>query len=237
MIPQGDNWNAAWDTVTQRLFKGFEGNQADVKRSCRLLCSVIEGCIDPSTRGEFILTAFKRFILSDLPVHRSINECVQQFVSCVRMLQTDWIHRFLFLCQQTLQSTTSPQTIVHILDVLLSFSSQSSFFVSFAPLLLNQLYHQLAAFNRDHYVHARLLRLLAMLLPLLDLQAVVSPTTWLYDKCQQMKDILNTDRSSLVTFLHRTRAIRVFRRVRFLLTSLPATDSTETVCSHLGSEL
>lgn len=236
-IPRGDNWDAAWDTVTQRLFKGFEGNQTDVKRSCRLMCSVVEGCVDPSTRGEFILTAFRRFILSDLPVHRSINECVQQFVSCVCLLQTDWIHKLLFLCQQSLQSTTSPQTIVHVLDILLSFSSQSSFFVSFAPLLLNQLYHKLAAFNRDHDVHARLLRMLAMLLPLMDLQAVVPPATWLHDKCLEMHDTLETERSALTAFLHRWNGTRVFRRVRFLLASLPTPGLLETVCFRVDSQL
>ena len=236
MIPCGDNWNAAWDTVTQRLFKGFEGNQADVKRSFRLLCSVAEGCTNPSIRGEFILTTFQRFIRSDLSVHRTINECVQQFVSCAHMLQTDWIHKLLFLCQQTLQSATSPHIIVHTLDVLLSFSSQSSFFVVFAPLLLNLLYHQLAAFNRDHFVHARLLRMLAMPLPLLDLQTVDSPTTWLYDKCREMKDILETERSSLMSFIHRSSTLRLFRRVRCLLTSLPALSSPATVGLYSGSD-
>lgn len=236
MIPRGDNWNAAWDMVTLRLFKGFEGNQADMKRSFQLLCSVAEGCTDPSIRGEFILTTFQRFIRSDLSVHRTINECVQQFVSCAHMLQTDWIHKLLFLCQQTLQSAISPHIIVHTLDVLLSFSSQSSFFVVFAPLLLNLLYHQLAAFNRDHFVHARLLRMLAMLLPLLDLQTVDSPTTWLYDKCREMKDILETERSSLMSFIHRSSTLRLFRRVRCLLTSLPALSSPATVGLYSGSD-
>ena len=115
----------------------------------------------------------------------------------------DWIDRLLWSLKTILESFQDPRILTHTIDLILSLSSHISFYVVFASFFCNLIRSKLASSNRDPFLHARLLRLMALLLPLIDLQPVLRPNSWLYQKCQESKNQLEKEEIAYNTSIHR----------------------------------
>ena len=206
VIPTGDNWNAAWSTATGLIFRGLEGNEEDQNKSIRLACAAVEGCSNPDICGEFVIQFLHRLI-EVLPVasrvmNHQLTECITSILMS-HQLTEDWIDRLLWSLKTVLESLQDPGILTHTLDLILSLSSHTSFFVVFASFFCNLIRSKLASSNRDLFLHARLLRLMALLLPLIDLQPVLRPNSWLYQKWKESRKQLEKDKIVYNTSIHR----------------------------------
>ena len=216
MISPGDNWNAAWSTVTELIFRGLEGSLEDQNKSVRLACAAVEGCSNPDTCGEFIIRVLQRLIEVIPAASRTMNTQLKECIHCIlksTQLNEDWTDRLLWSLMKLLESSQDPRVLTHTLDLILSFNFHTSFFVVFAHFLYNLIRSHLASLNRDIFIHARLLRLLALLLPLMDLQPVLQPNSWLFLKWKELREQLEKEKMTYFNTVHRIFSDRMISRI------------------------
>ena len=203
VITDGDNWTVTWSTATGMIFHGLEGNEEDQNKSIRLACAAVEGCSNPDMCGEFVIKFLHRLV-EVLPVaSRGMNHQLTECILMSHQLNEDWIDRLLWSLKTILESFQDPRILTHTIDLILSLSSHISFYVVFASFFCNLIRSKLASSNRDPFLHARLLRLMALLLPLIDLQPVLRPNSWLYQKWQESKNQLEKEEIAYNTSIHR----------------------------------
>ena len=203
VITDGDNWTVTWSTATGMIFHGLEGNEEDQNKSIRLACAAVEGCSNPDMCGEFVIKFLHRLV-EVLPVaSRGMNHQLTECILMSYQLTEDWIDRLLWSLKTILESFQDPRILTHTIDLILSLSSHISFYVVFASFFCNLIRSKLASSNRDPFLHARLLRLMALLLPLIDLQPVLRPNSWLYQKWQESKNQLEKEEIAYNTSIHR----------------------------------
>ena len=185
------------------IFHGLEGNEEDQNKSIRLACAAVEGCSNPDMCGEFVIKFLHRLV-EVLPVaSRGMNHQLTECILMSHQLNEDWIDRLLWSLKTILESFQDPRILTHTIDLILSLSSHISFYVVFASFFCNLIRSKLASSNRDPFLHARLLRLMALLLPLIDLQPVLRPNSWLYQKWQESKNQLEKEEIAYNTSIHR----------------------------------
>ena len=204
VIPEGDFWETAWKTATTLILNGISGTTEDIFRSCSLANACLNSCQDELRKYQFLATLLRQFVHKVKSVDRSIHPGLQNCISCVLDLTEDRCSQLLWDLWNDLSTANEVPTIVHLADIYLSvLPSFQSFFIVFCPRFLHQIVTTLAAFNHDCHVHARLLHLLAELLPLLELIPVLSEESWLDSHWRQQKLTLEEDRQAFIHLFHR----------------------------------
>ena len=232
VIPEGDNWETAWKTVTTLILNGIDGTTEDILRSCSLASACLKSCRDELKRSQFLTTILKQFTHKVKQIERSIHPGLQNCIPCVLDLTEDRGNQLLWDLWRDLSVTNEIPMIVHLVDIYLSvLPSFPSFFIVFCPRFLHQTITTLAAFNHDRCVHARLLRLFAELVPLIELVPVLPEDSWIYSHWKQQEHVLEEDKKAFFLLLHRNyhALLILIYRIRPIPTTISATSSSSSV--------
>ena len=208
VIPEGEKWETAWKTVTTLILKGIDGTTGDILRSCSLASACLKSCRDELIQSQFLTTMLRQFAHTVKQIERSMHIGLQHCIPCVLDLTEDRGNQLLWDLWSDLSVTNEIPTIVHLVDIYLSvLPSFPSFFIAFCPRFLYHTVTTLAAFNHDGYVHARLLRLFAELVPFIELVPVLSEGSWIFSHWKQQELALEKEKRAFSLLFHRNHHV------------------------------